>query len=154
METDSLTLEQLWRALECIRKVSFEAKSLALTGWDGVGTGDVRVERPSKDAILFYESGVWQPDEGQTTRFRNVFRWSRMEDSVSLEHLRFGPSAPVYLFDLAPQPDGTWKETEAHLCGDDRYSASLSLQESGLDLCWTVVGPKKHETLRYRYSFA
>jgi hypothetical protein len=49
------------------------------------------------------------------TRFRNVFRWTLLGPKlVRLEHLRFGPDHPVYLFELAQDANGTWTSNRLH----------------------------------------
>src|SRR5262249_36979645 len=108
-------------------------------GWNGVGEGGI-----------LREAGVWRPEGGRTTRFHNVFRWTLLEQaSVRLEHLRLGPSQPVYLFDLAPTGEGVWSSVGAHVCREDCYSAELRPNEGGFLLVWTITGPRKAESVEY-----
>lgn len=83
--------------------------------------------------------------------FRNVFRWTRIEGNIRLEHLRFGTDNPVFLFDMVCQTDGTWRETRPHPCRDDCYSATLRLEEERVLVRWSVNGPKRNETIDYIY---
>jgi len=70
---------------------------------------------------------------------------------VRLEHLRFGPSAPVLLFDMASGADGLWREVSPHQCSEDCYTASLRQEDGRLLLAWQVNGPQKKESIRYIY---
>jgi len=144
-------LADVWARLWEVMALSFVSRSEAKTGWIGGGDGVVKVSAPATNVLIFDESGSWQPDGQQPLRFTNVFRWTRLPDSIRLEHLRFGRSHPVYLFDLAPRPDGIWREVTPHICVDDHYSASLQIEESQLRLTWSIKGPHKQETIEYIY---
>ena len=107
--------QQLWDGLLRVRAVRFESRS-STPGWDGVGNGEVAVDSSSLSALVFTESGVWHPSQGRETRFSNVFRWTLgATESLKLEHLRFGPEHPVYLFDLLPDSDDRWASVKPHL---------------------------------------
>jgi len=95
-----MTLDSVWYRLGAIGAMAFTASSSASTGWTGSGTGTVRVARPSHSILVFTESGTWSPGGGGPLNFTNVYRWTLLGDSLRLEHLRFGPEDPVYLFDL------------------------------------------------------
>src|SRR5262245_40512939 len=98
----------LWAALRHVRTIQFTARSGAGTGWNGTGSGTVLVTAPQDGVLVFEESGTWQPEQGQPLRFTNVFRWTLLgSQRLRLEHLRFGPAHPVYLFDLAPAVGGS-----------------------------------------------
>src|SRR5262245_37173249 len=143
----------LWGALRRIRALRFTARSGAGSGWNGTGSGTVLVTAPQDGVLLFEESGTWQPDQGKPLRFRNVFRWTLLDPQrIRLEHLRFGPAHPVYLFDLAPTPDGSWCSLTPHLCAEDCYSARLDEWEQGFHLAWSIRGPRKEEPIEYDYS--
>jgi hypothetical protein len=100
-------VEAMWALLRGVRSLRFEARSEVGTGWDGVGTGCVAVSEPTSDVVVFEESGRWQPSGRRSMAFSNVFRLGRLGEVIRLEHLRFGADSPVFLFDLAPGPDGT-----------------------------------------------
>lgn len=145
---------ELWECLRRVCSLRFVARSAFASGWHGVGTGSVVVDGPTDSLLTFTESGSWQPPEGRSLRFRNVFRWSRINAAlIRLEHLRFGTDHPVYLFDLAPRADGEWVSVSPHLCEQDCYAAELRLHESRLWLRWTVTGPKKQECIEYSYEW-
>jgi hypothetical protein len=105
----------LWSHLRQVRLLRFVARSGAATSWDGIGTGSVVVETPSDASLIFREAGMWQPERGQESRFTNVFRWSLVRpDLIRLEHLRFGPDRPVFLFEIGPVADGRWQSVRPH----------------------------------------
>ncbi len=144
-------LAEVWDKLRQTRFLQFDARSEAGTGWNGVGVGLVSVSAPTDDVIVFEESGVWQPPGRPEIRFNNVFRWTRNGDTLKLDHLRFGPDRPVFLFDLTINGDGEWRDVSPHLCRKDCYSANLGLEGDRLLVSWSVVGPHKQESIRYRY---
>jgi hypothetical protein len=132
----------------------FVARSGLPTGWNGRGAGAVVVERPTAEIIIFHESGVWQPQGDGEVDFSNIFRWSKVEpQTIRLEHLRYGPEQPVYLFDLAAGSDGEWHSVRPHLCRADVYAARLWYDERFIFMAWTITGPKKQETIEYAYSW-
>jgi hypothetical protein len=146
------------RLLDCLRRVvglRFSARSAGTSGWNGEGVGTVKVETPSSGIVIFRESGEWRPTDGGPLRFSNVYRWSLLGPaSLRLEHLRFGPGQPVRLFELAPESELVWSSIDPHECRDDCYSARLQLEEDGISLRWTIVGPRKREEIAYRYHWA
>lgn len=145
-------LTLLWHRLGHVQTLEFLARSSGQTGWDGQGIGTVTVQADREDVWIYYESGTWQPTlGGADLRFRNTYRWTRLTDRVRLEHLRFGPENPVLLFDLVPENEGVWKSASGHLCQEDCYTASLLLADDHLLLCWAIVGPRKNESIEYRY---
>ena len=148
---DSQT-ERVWKRLALVKSLSFTARSDAseATGWVGEAAGRVEVRLEADDCILFVEAGSWQSPEGKSINFSNTFRWTRDGDHIQLEHLRFGSDRPVYLFDLVPDGDHRMSSREPHVCSEDLYSATLNLEEE-IELRWTVVGPKKKETIEYVY---
>ena len=95
--------------------------------------------------ILFHERGTWTQDDARQNAFSNVFRWTADADrrSIRLEHLRFGPGHPVYLFDLVPAGDGVLESSEAHVCQKDLYAARMEYDEHAIRLTWTITGLKK-----------
>jgi hypothetical protein len=147
------SLDEVWSLLWTIRTVSFTSHSEAGTGWDGTGDGVVELRSPAPDVLIFDESGRWQSHHhGRSTRFANVFRWTRLPSSLSLEHLRFGADRPVFLFDLAPGEDGLWRDVTPHLCGEDCYSGTLKADGKELIVEWSIRGPRKRESIRYVYQ--
>ena len=143
-------LDRLWSDLSRIKTLKFVSRSASATGWNGVGEGIVAVEAVGEDVQTFSESGTWRTEAGRELRFHNVYRWTRNEATLGLEHLRFGIEHPVYLFDLAQTGDHEWRSVSAHLCSEDCYSAVLLVGDA-LTLRWEVVGPSKKEVIEYAY---
>lgn len=141
----------IWQQLGTVAVVHFKAESLSGIGWDGSAIGVVKVSQPESNVLVFEESGQFRKPDGKEMNFRNTFRWTRIEDNIRLEHLRFGVDRPVFLFDMACQADGTWRETNPHPCRDDCYSATLRLEEEMIFVRWSVNGPKRNETIDYTY---
>lgn len=147
-----IVAQEIWSCLSHIHAVNFVAHSQLTPGWNGRGSGTVTVERLNDDTLVFYESGVWQSQGSGEIEFSNIFRWSRVgAETIRLEHLRYGPDQPVYLFDLVAADHNEWKSVKPHLCREDIYAARLFRQEQSILMNWTITGPKKQETLEYNY---
>ncbi|MBC8143240.1 MAG: hypothetical protein H7Y38_17580 [Armatimonadetes bacterium] len=143
--------DALWNALERVRALSFVAESDTRTGWCGAGAGLVAVSGTA-DTLVFAETGTWRTVAGAELGFRNTYRWTRLAHSLRLDHLRFGESEPVYLFDLAAHGNGVWESVTAHQCRDDEYAARLHHENGIIHLLWTVSGANKSERIAYVYS--
>lgn len=142
----------LWTQLARVRRVRIVARSDERTAWTGAGDGDVAVASPRGGVLTFTESGSWEPASAGATRFRNVFRWTLVDpERIRLEHLRFGEARPVFLFDLAPGKEGSWRSVEPHVCGADRYRASIGGKHGALIVRWRVAGPRKEARIEYEY---
>jgi hypothetical protein len=135
-----------------VKALTFVARSGSPAGWNGKGSGTVEVKSASNGTITYTESGSWRPEGGCDLRFRNVFRWSKTEDRLCLEHLRFGEAHPVYLFDLVPAEDGQWRSVSPHLCSEDCYAATLLVLNDRVMLRWSIDGPRKQEQVEYTYA--
>jgi hypothetical protein len=150
-----MTLDRLWERLAGVRSLSFAAHSGKATGWNGNGRGTVEVRHAGDGVMTFHEQGRWRPEGGERDiRFRNVFRWTVRQESLRLEHLRFGEVHPVYLFDLAPAGDREWRSVAPHLCREDCYAAVLLVRDDSIVLRWSIDGPQKQEVIEYLYSAA
>jgi hypothetical protein len=147
------SLSEVLALLRRVRSLRFDARSEAATGWDGVGTGAVAVSEPAAGVVVFDEAGTWQPSiPGRAAiGFKNAFRWSAVGAALRLEHLRFGAEHPVLLFDMAPDAAGAWREVSPHRCREDCYTASLGVDGGQLVVAWSIVGPRKRESIRYTY---
>jgi hypothetical protein len=143
--------------LRRLRTLAFSARSGKATGWNGQGQGEVSTETPSPDVILFREAGHWHPtgrEANPPLQFRNIYRWTLANDqTVRLEHLRLGPEQPVFLLDLVPASPQEWTCAEPHQCSADRYSLRVVAQRDGLQMYWSITGPKKDEHMAYVYRF-
>lgn len=147
-------VHSLWHRLTKLTSLTFTAESeKSNSGWSGVGQGSVCIKMIDDDTLLFHEDGDWSQSGGKTMRFTNVFRWTKIvsNGSVRLEHLRFGPDRPVYLFDLKSTAAQLWSACDGHVCRNDVYTATLEVQAKSLDLHWTVSGPTMHESIHYIY---
>ncbi|WP_052384056.1 DUF6314 family protein [Litchfieldella xinjiangensis] len=149
--TDSIARLPL---LTAIRSFTFDAQPgpSSASGWQGQGNGQVRIEQQANQ-IRFHEQGHFQPAAGgNPVAFTNVYRWEVEVDRLRLFHERRGPAHAVWLFDLVAGHDSLdLVSDEAHLCGMDNYWARLHLWSGGFDLHWQIRGPRKDETLHYRY---
>jgi hypothetical protein len=144
-------LDFVWSQLSQIQALRFHSQSRTGIGWSGLGSGSVKVTPAPPNALVFEESGRWVQNGGREIRFTNVYRWTLLSDRIRLEHLRFGLSNPVFLFELAPNDEGTWRDIKPHLCRDDCYSATLSMTAGQLFLRWSINGPRHDETIDYIY---
>ncbi|SDL08724.1 hypothetical protein SAMN05192555_102371 [Franzmannia pantelleriensis] len=143
--------------LTSIARVSFDSRSgeLSRCAWSGSGQGGVTVSR-DPDGLRFHEQGRFRLDQGGAeVAFHNVYRWSLHNDHIGLYHERRGKEHAVWLFNLIAAPGGdALVAHQAHLCGDDQYTAKLTLRDAGIDLDWQISGPRKDERLYYRYRQA
>jgi hypothetical protein len=140
----------LWTRLAAVRLLQFQAISRSATGWTGSGAGQVTAN-VDDGSLVFQERGTWTPPSGRELAFTNTFRWSKQDERLRLEHLRYGADNPVFLFDLAHRSGSEWREAEPHQCADDRYSAVLRLDDDRIVLAWTINGPRKDESIEYVY---
>ena len=145
-----------WEKLKTMKQLTLHAKSRSKeeTGWNGKGKGDVLVSRESDHILIFHERGSWQIRQDQNMTFSNTFRWTldREAGMISLEHLRLGPSCPVFLFHLAPTGSNRLASMDSHLCEEDAYLAQVLGDRHSIRLNWRVIGPKKNEEMEYHYS--
>lgn len=153
--TTNFDLRTLWASLAEVESLRFTAQSFdSGSGWNGTGKGSVEVETVDSVTMLSHETGHWSPHEGTELQFSNVFRWTSVPDQnlLRLEHLRFGKTHPVYLFDLQQIGNTRWDSVEPHICRDDLYTATLECQDDQLYLNWTIKGDTKNERIGYIYS--
>jgi hypothetical protein len=150
-----VTLTDAWDRLRAVRGLRFSAKSDDRTsGWNGTGTGTVKVAVTGDSTIIFTEHGTWVGDSGKQLDFHNTYRWSFDWDasSVRLEHLRHDPNRPVFLLDLVPTSDSRFESVSPHRCGADIYAATVEFGDGTVDLHWNVRGPKKDASVCCRYE--
>lgn len=145
-------LLSFWERLQSVKQLALYAKSS--TGWNGKGKGDVVVSKEEGNVLLFQERGAWQMENNQTISFSNTFRWTldKQAGMISLEHLRLGPNAPVFLFHLAPTDSHLMASVEAHLCEEDAYLAQAVWDRHSIRLSWRAIGPQKNDEMEYFYS--
>lgn len=152
-----MSAAQLLADLRRLRTLAFAARSQKATGWNGQGHGQVAVDAPTPDALVFHETGQWQPSGREhlpSLQFSNTYRWTLVDEkTVRLEHLRLGPENPIFLVDLQPDPDHGWASVTPHECVADLYALTLSVESDGITVEWKITGPKKDEHITYRYGF-
>ena len=150
------TLQIFWEKLASIQHLIFQAKTKSVepSGWQGRGKGAVMVTRKGDNILLFHEKGSWQGPKVQEVDFSNVFRWTLDMGAgvISLEHLRRGEDAPVFLFHLAPTSSHSLGSIDSHLCEEDTYFGKIYLDRQSLRLQWRILGPKKNEEIDYYYT--
>lgn len=147
-------LEMFWQVLSKMRHLSFSAK--LRKGEERIvrlGKAAVEVLAPASSSLIFQEKGHWFLGNIPHTLFSNMFRWTLDLSSslITLEHLRYGFSNPVFLFHLTSTQPGHLESVDAHLCGDDTYLGSVVWNREGIHFYWRIIGPHKNEELDYRY---
>ncbi|WP_106419899.1 DUF6314 family protein [Salinicola tamaricis] len=154
--TDELTaIIRLQTLLPQVTRFAFTAEAGAgsRTGWSGHGQGSVQAA-VNGDEIRFHESGHFTLAGQQPVVMRNLYCWRLQPERVALAHERRGRDAAVALFDLVAADADTLVSEHHHQCAADAYSARLHLLPEGFDLAWRILGPRKDETLHYRYRLA
>lgn len=141
-----------WQRLKAVRQFTriVHSRSHDEKKWNGKGKGEVLVAQVSDTVIEFHERGAWE----NNIDFSNAFRWTldRNACMISLEHLRFGPDQPVFLFHVAPTEDSLLASLESHLCEEDAYLATIPWDRHSIRLNWRVIGPKKNEEMESCYT--
>ena len=146
----------VWEKMNTIKQMTFSAVSLGQenTGWNGVGKGQVIIQKQTDDVIVFNESGLWTSKDGDELSFKNVFRWTldRFQQLITLEHMRFGEQNPVFLFHLAQTDEDSLESINSHVCKDDTYLGQVKCSDHSIKLNWRIIGPKKNEEINYIYT--
>lgn len=141
-----------WERLANTETLLFSAKTRQGAMVLQNGKAEVKVTA-SSSTLIFEEKGVWLVDELPGSSFTNSFRWTFdfSQSLISLEHLRYGPNRPVFLFHLAPTRPGVFESVDSHLCGEDTYLGNLIWNHKMVQFHWRVIGPRKNDELIYRY---
>lgn len=133
MQVTRMTLTDAWDRLCAVRSFRFSAESNDRTsGWNGTGSGTVKVTVIGNSTITFTEHGTWAGDSGRQLDFRNIYRW-RFDwdaDAIRLEHLGHDPNRPVFLLALTPIDEATFESVSPHRCGPDIYTATGTMPSS------------------------
>lgn len=142
-----------WKRLSQVRHLEFSAKSRDMNTLQ-VGKAEVEVDSPNNSTLVFREKGYWYHEQIPHTAFYNVFRWTLDSEKllVVLEHLRYGPSNPVFLLNFTPTKPSLLESVDAHLCAEDTYLGAITWKRSSIDLQWKIIGPHKNSELMYRYT--
>lgn len=145
-----------WNRLEAVKQFTRLTRSRFKdeSGWNGQGKGAVLVNKFSDTVYIFHERGFWHVKQGQDISFSNTFRWRLDRDAgrISLEHLRFGPNQPVFLFHLIPTENNLLASVDSHLCKEDVYFATVPWDCHSIRLNWRVIGPNKNEEMENCYT--
>ena len=119
-----------------------------------VGKAQVIVSSPDPSTCIFQEKGHWFKEGQPETAFNNSFRWTlSLEHSlITLEHLRYGPSHPVFLFHMTVTSPFVLESVDPHLCAADTYLGNILWNPSQIDFHWRIIGPSKNDELMYHYT--
>lgn len=141
------SIDALWERLNCVKQFTRFGNSVE-------GKGSVIVEKTHDSSIVFYEEGCWEFKGGKSMQFKNTFRWTfeRPTLSISLEHLRYGVDAPVFLFHLILSGENQLTCAKPHQCGKDVYLGALFWDSEHILLSWSVSSPKKKEKMECYYT--
>jgi len=145
----------LFEKLAIIKHFKFKAIAgkKSSTNWNGAGEGNVSTS--IKDNKLFFkEDGFFKLDENpRAIKIFNEYIWTQLSNNrLRLSHSRFGYDSEIILFELKPIAIEHWVSSEAHVCGNDLYSAELKIINSTIKLSWIIKGPKKDEFIAYTYT--
>lgn len=147
-------LSAFWETLQRTCHLSFSAKtSQGNEKLTKIGQAEVQVICPAPEFVIFQEKGIWLLDPLPNTSFNNSFRWTRdlKASLITLEHLRYGPAHPVFLFHLTPTKSGLLEAVDPHLCGEDTYLGSIAWSYKEIYFYWRIIGPRKNDELTYHY---
>lgn len=108
--------------------------------WEAEGYGTVETELKEL-TLLIHEKGKLKTVFNKEINCENTYRliWNKEDNSISLEHLRFGENHPVFLFTLKEAQPYTWKSAHSHYCDLDLYDAELIISDDKILLNWTVT---------------
>jgi len=145
-------LLRVWQKMQTISTVILEFRKDNRSY--GHGEGLIEITKDEEGALIFNEKGKWKSLKGESFDFNNCFRWrlNHFEGLLSLEHLRFGPQNPVFLFHLALKGPSYFESIDAHLCDEDTYFGALTQKNKSVHLNWRILGPKKNEEIAFVYS--
>jgi hypothetical protein len=147
-------LQAFWEKLSQVKRLHFSAKSKHKED-RVIKTGKATVviaETPT--TLVFQEKGTWIVDDLPGPAFTNSFRWSLdiNRGLIALEHLRYGPNHPVFLFHLAPKQSGVLEAVDSHLCAEDAYLGNITWSGKSIRFHWRIIGPRKNDELLYLYE--
>lgn len=144
-----------WEKLVQVKELVFSAKSRhGEEQTIKTGKAEVLVTSPAPAVLIFQEKGHWFLEQLPDTAFSNSFRWTLDLNAslITLEHLRYGTTHPVFLFHLTPTSPRLLESVDAHLCAEDTYLGSIVWSLNSIDFHWRIIGPHKNNQLTYHYS--
>lgn len=123
-----------------------------LDGWQREGEATVTTEY-QQGRLILSEEGQWHSvNHAEQILLRGKWQLSAQGEEIKIYHLRQGIKHPVFLVSLIQQTPQRWISQSAHLCGEDRYKASLTLSSQKIVIEWKVLGAHKKEQLCYCYT--
>ena len=148
-------LLQFWEQLGRVQQLTLFARSKEVHEQAAkMGKAEVAVTVPSASSLVFQEKGHWLIDQLPSSAFSNCFRWTLDLNAslITLEHLRFGPTHPVFLFHLTPSGPQMLESVDAHLCNQDTYLGNIVWDHKRIEFRWRIIGPNNNSELTYYYS--
>jgi hypothetical protein len=148
-------LHIFWERLSKIQQLSFSTKSRQGEELHTkFGKAEVHISSPTPSVLIFQEKGHWFLDQIPDTAFSNSFRWTLDINAslITLEHLRYGVTLPVFLFHLTPTKSGILESVDAHLCAEDTYLGNIVWNHNSIIFHWRIIGLHKNNQLTYHYS--
>lgn len=135
-----------WNRLLQVQRVTIQSSM-------GEAFGEVQTTREDRDILLFRIKGHWEKSSTQELNFSNTLRWTLDHSSgtIGLEHLRYGPNHPVFLFHLAPLSSHKLESIDSHLCKKDFYFGRVTFSKQHIHFLWRVLGPHKNELIHHTY---
>jgi hypothetical protein len=142
------TLHAFWKRLQAVQSVSIQTESA------GRAFGKVLITKEKDGVLVFTEQGQWAHEGAQGIHFSKALRWKidYTSATISLEHLHYGASRPVFLFHLTPVSSNTLQSIDSHLCLSDCYFGRITFNENNIQFLWRILGPRKNEILYHVYS--
>lgn len=143
----ALLLQAFWERMLAVRQMTIRRQ----TGEEAMG--DVKVQEETPNILLFTERGKWVKGDQPTMAFHNSLRWTFAFEKglVRLEHLRYGPTHPIFLAHLIPTDGRHFQSIDPHLCQEDCYCGRIEFHQAGIYLTWRILSGRKNETLHYVY---
>ena len=144
------TVTKLWKQLCAVKEVTFRAKD-PHSAHARLGKGAITVEHPSARECIFRKQGTWKVEGGYEMGFSNAFRWtlSEKKDQLSLEHLRFGDSHPVFLFFLNPDSERSFHSDQ--MSRGEGCVGKMRFEDHYIQLTLREINAQKNEEIDYMY---
>jgi hypothetical protein len=144
-----MSVESTWRALAQVSRLRTRTHD-AISGDAASIVGEVGVIADG-DSLRYDERGVLTTPDGRTLETRNTILWMRERDAIAVSHERFGAANAVALVRLVVDGDGLRSESD-HNCSDDRYACAVRVIDGGIEVAWTITGPRKRMAVTTVYS--
>lgn len=119
------------------------------------GEAEVTISDVSEDALTLFERGIWYAqDPRKEMAFTNALRFSFLKggSKIALEHLRYGKTHPVLLFELEKIGPNLFRSFKPHVCKEDIYTGSVLFDAHFIQLSYQVMGPEKNSSFTVVYT--